>query len=381
MGSEPCAVEQSDHRYLALAEICGQAILIESEGNLVFANRTAGELFAVENSRDLLGKKLLDLIPSLADAPVGDGAEDGSSAFKQHVLARADGVMFDVEIASAACSFQGRGSVQMVLRGTNHLALPDAVSVDGILFRDRVAGAIAAVDRNGQLPAVMILGIDNFQSVNALHGHEAGELVLQEIAGRIIQGVRKGDAIAGAGPYEYAILIEALGERELAATVAQRKLEAVSRPVPLGSAEMCLTASIGIAIFSPDVRDADELIGNANRALFAARDAGGNNYRLHSRELESEARRDAAHRSETSKRIGRLTPREHQVLDMLVAGKSSKMIAYLLGTSARTIDIHRARVMEKMKADSLASLVRMVLEHRPPKQGMRNPLERDGGTP
>jgi DNA-binding NarL/FixJ family response regulator len=86
------------------------------------------------------------------------------------------------------------------------------------------------------------------------------------------------------------------------------------------------------------------------------------------KQLESQVRfltrRDEQRHMEVSQRLARLTPRERQVLDLLVEGKASKMIAYLLGTSTRTIDVHRARVMEKMEADSLADLVRAVLEHR-----------------
>lgn len=369
------ALAQSEHRYFALVEACGQAILIESEGEIVFANAAAAELFAIQSFRDLLGKRLQDLIPSFGGARPPGEAEAGSSRFKRHVLARTDGVGFEVEIAADACNYVGRGAVQIVLRAArdrdpirrrDNLALPDAhTGVPGrILFRDRVAGAIAAADRNGQLLAVMIIGVDSLQSMNALHGREEAESALREIASRMIQGLRKSDVIVSVGPYEYAILVESLGERAIAAMLAQRMLEAVSRPILPGSKEACVTASIGISVFSREVCDASELIANADRALFAARKAGGNNFQFYSGALEHEAGHDAARRSETLKRLEQLTPREHQVLDMLVNGSSSKMIAYSLGTSARTIDAHRARVMEKMQADSLASLVTMIVDTR-----------------
>jgi len=68
-------------------------------------------------------------------------------------------------------------------------------------------------------------------------------------------------------------------------------------------------------------------------------------------------------RAETEKKHVRLTPRERQVMDLMVLGKLSKTIAYELGTSTRTVEVHRARVMEKMQADSLADLVRMMLAY------------------
>ncbi len=66
-------------------------------------------------------------------------------------------------------------------------------------------------------------------------------------------------------------------------------------------------------------------------------------------------------RAEIEQKLARVTPREREVLDLLVAGKANKMIAYLLGTSPRTIEHHRAIIMDKMQADSLPDLVRMVL--------------------
>lgn len=75
-------------------------------------------------------------------------------------------------------------------------------------------------------------------------------------------------------------------------------------------------------------------------------------------------RRDLGQRAEVAQRLARLTPREREVMELMVAGRLSKTIADLLGASPRTIQIHRGRVMEKMQADSLADLVRMALAYR-----------------
>jgi len=74
-----------------------------------------------------------------------------------------------------------------------------------------------------------------------------------------------------------------------------------------------------------------------------------------------QAQRQAASTADIIARIARLTPREREVLDLLVAGNPNKSIAYDLGASPRTVEVHRARVMEKMGARSLAELVRMVI--------------------
>jgi two-component system, LuxR family, response regulator FixJ len=75
--------------------------------------------------------------------------------------------------------------------------------------------------------------------------------------------------------------------------------------------------------------------------------------------LEREAR---ARREEARRRVGHLTPREREVLDLVVAGRANKEIASVLGLSPKTVEVHRARVMEKMEVDSLADLIRVAMQ-------------------
>lgn len=82
--------------------------------------------------------------------------------------------------------------------------------------------------------------------------------------------------------------------------------------------------------------------------------------------LDRENRESLQMRQEIAARIDSLTPREKDVLDLMVAGKANKVIAIDLDISQRTVEIHRARVMEKLKANSLAHLVRMVMVAKPP---------------
>jgi len=88
----------------------------------------------------------------------------------------------------------------------------------------------------------------------------------------------------------------------------------------------------------------------------------------HAIEFNAQIRKEAADRSEIMSRIESLTPRERQVMDRVVEGKANKAIAHALELSRRTVEIHRARVMEKMQATSVAQLVQMVMstEYQPP---------------
>lgn len=77
--------------------------------------------------------------------------------------------------------------------------------------------------------------------------------------------------------------------------------------------------------------------------------------------LDTEQRKTQAERAEIATRLANLTPREHEVMEMVTAGKANKEIAQALGVSAKTVEAHRSRVMEKMQADSLADLVKMAV--------------------
>lgn len=83
-------------------------------------------------------------------------------------------------------------------------------------------------------------------------------------------------------------------------------------------------------------------------------------------EADADRRRQRSRRADIGKRIASLTPRQRQIMDMIVAGRATKQIAFHLGISPRTVEIHRAHIMAKMGADSIATLVRRVMTSRTP---------------
>ena len=171
------------------------------------------------------------------------------------------------------------------------------------------------------------------------------------------------------GGDEFAVILEDLANKEGAVVPAQRALEALSGPMTIDGREVRITATIGIALYPSDVGDVDGLLRTADAAMCDAKDHARNTYRFYSPELEFKTQRDDLRRAEIEKNLARLTPREREVMDILISGKANKMIAYLLGASTRTIENHRASIMNKMQADSLPELVRMVLDHRGARAG------------
>jgi len=236
-------------------------------------------------------------------------------------------------------------------------------------FLDRLTGAIARAARHKEIVGIMLLNVDAFKAVNIKHGHRNGDLVLKQVAECLKHCTRKSDTVARLGGDEFAVILEGLTAKEGAVVPAQRTLQALSRPMTIASKEVLITATIGIALYPADGEDIDGLLRTADAAMCDAKDHERNAYRFYSPELDFKTQRDELRRAEIEKKLARLSPREREVLNILIAGKANKMIAYLLGTSTRTIENHRASIMDKMQADSLPELVRMVLDHRGSSKG------------
>lgn len=229
-------------------------------------------------------------------------------------------------------------------------------------FRDRLEGAMARASRGRKQLAVALLDLDRFRQMNHDFGQDEADRLLISVAQRLREVMRKGDTLARLGGDEFAVLLEGLNDGSGASIAARRLLAAVVVPRVVAGRQTCITASIGTSLFPQDAADANGLIRAADLALWRAKDRGGNMCESYSPALEAQIAGAAARREDTASCVARLTPRERQVLDILVMGKASKMIAYLLGTSPRTIETHRANIMTKMRAHSIPELVRRVVE-------------------
>lgn len=211
---------------------------------------------------------------------------------------------------------------------------------------------------------VLLLNLDRFKVLNATFGHQIADLVLKRIAERLKKATRQSDSIARLGGDEFSVVLEGLDDKEGAALAAQRLLSATCRPLLVEGREVVVTATIGVGLFPADGDNVDALLVNADAAMCNAKEQRRNTFQFYSPGLGSHNRRDGLRHSDAEQRLARLTPREREVLEILVAGNANKMIAYILGTSTRTIENHRAKIMAKMEASSLPELVRMVINVR-----------------
>jgi diguanylate cyclase (GGDEF)-like protein len=358
--------------YGLLLEMSGEAVLLYSRERVELANEAAALLFGAESAAALAGRSPAELLPSPA-TPSSAAHPNRRSAPAR--IRRLDGQEVDVQLHQRRCEVDGRRLTQVVVRSTAPgLARPPdpgEASADLLTdlpnrrqFRAYLQPAIDRAVRNRHQLWVLYVDFDRFGAVNALHGHAFGDRVLHEAAARLHRLVRKTDYVASPGGDEFLIALEGTADIEGARVVAQRALDSLSQPFDIEGRQVSLSACIGITHAPADGSTPDVLLQNADVAMWQAKAGSSNRLEFYSEAMDAQHRRSARVRAETDQRLASLTPKESEVLEHLVAGEANKMIAYQLGSSMRTVEHHRAKIMDKMQAGSLPELVRMVLGRR-----------------
>lgn len=159
------------------------------------------------------------------------------------------------------------------------------------LMHDRLTQAIAHVRRAGRQLAVLYVDLDRFKVVNDGFGHPFGDTMIRAAAERLATVVRDGDTIARQSGDEFLILLDDLRKSTDVYIVTQKLVEAFEQPFMVEGREIYLAASIGVSLFPQDGQTADALIGNADVAMYRAKDLGGNGYQFFTHEMSEETHR------------------------------------------------------------------------------------------
>jgi len=171
-----------------------------------------------------------------------------------------------------------------------HQAFHDALTqlANQALFRDRVEHAVVRASRHDSHLAVLFLDMDNFKTVNDSLGHTAGDELLVAVADRLGECLRLEDTAARLGGDEFAVLLEDLTDKREATDVAERVLAALRRPLQIGGREMFVGVSVGIAFDLPGA-DSDQLLRNADLAMYTAKSRGKGRYEIFEPEMHATA--------------------------------------------------------------------------------------------
>ncbi|MHB8240902.1 MAG: putative bifunctional diguanylate cyclase/phosphodiesterase [Solirubrobacteraceae bacterium] len=171
-----------------------------------------------------------------------------------------------------------------------HQAFHDPVTnlPNRALFVERVRHAIGRARREGNELGVIFLDIDDFKTINDSLGHGAGDATLIDVAKRLSESIRSSDTAARFGGDEFVVLLEDLEDVQTAVEVAERILEDLRRPLTVAGKELQLRGSIGISILEGrSAASADDLIRDADAAMYIAKRDGKGGYRLFEPEMHA----------------------------------------------------------------------------------------------
>jgi diguanylate cyclase (GGDEF)-like protein/PAS domain S-box-containing protein len=172
-----------------------------------------------------------------------------------------------------------------------HLAHHDPLTdlPNRLLFTDRTRQALANAQANKRGCALLLIDLDHFKNINDSLGHNVGDQVLKIVAERLNGLFDSGMTLARLGGDEFAVLAEHCQQVMQAAALAQRIIDGLKEPVLVDDRPLFISASIGISLFPNDALNAEQLLRNADSALFKAKSAGREGYALYTEELTAHA--------------------------------------------------------------------------------------------
>jgi diguanylate cyclase (GGDEF)-like protein/PAS domain S-box-containing protein len=157
------------------------------------------------------------------------------------------------------------------------------------LFQERLQTAVREAARSGENLAVLFLDFDRFKNINDTLGHSVGDRVLQAAAQRFGACIDREDTLARVAGDEFLLLLRRIAEPDDAESAARRLMDALREPIAVDGHALHCSCSIGISLFPGHAATPEALISNADAAMYAVREAGGNNLRFFSPEMNSHA--------------------------------------------------------------------------------------------
>lgn len=155
-------------------------------------------------------------------------------------------------------------------------------------FDESLRSAIPRAKRMNDQLALLFLDLDNFKIINDTLGHATGDLILQEVAKRLVSVVRTGDIVCRLGGDEFAVLAHNFDSRESIAQLAERILEDLRRPIIAEQSEQNISVSIGVATYPDAADNASDMLRAADLAMYRAKHDGRNSYHFFSQALQSQ---------------------------------------------------------------------------------------------
>ena len=252
-------------------------------------------------SREELLAMSLHGLRAEGDEPAGEEAEPFVTSVITSKHRMRDGRVIEVVVFSRQLDYEGAPAVLIAVIDITerkaaeariaHMAHHDALTdlPNRVLFRQRMADALAQRSRTGSLIGALCIDLDNFKLVNDTLGHPIGDRLLQDVAERIERVIRQRDTAARLGGDEFAVLVPELKSPQELAVLAQRVIDVVSEPYLVEGHLVTVGTTIGIAVAPTDGGDADRLLRNADLALYRAKADGKSTFRFFEQEMDAQA--------------------------------------------------------------------------------------------
>lgn len=300
------ALQDSELRYRTLVEMSPDAILIEQDGCVVFANSAAVGLFGATQPEALLGRTVPTLIGpgdrAEAAMVMGELTEGAAPRTVEEQARRLDEGTVDVAVTRLPFSYNGRPATQIVARDISesrrlhvqleHLATHDPLTglPNRVLLMDRLSQALVQARRNGKQFMVALIDLDRFKWVNDRFGHAAGDSLLRTMSKRISDSLRKSDTVARIGGDEFVVLLHDSRSMEDAVRVLNRIVALVSQPLVSDDGhDIAISCSAGCSTYPEDGQVAEELLRAADAAMYQAKESGRNSLQIFNADLRSRA--------------------------------------------------------------------------------------------
>jgi diguanylate cyclase (GGDEF)-like protein/PAS domain S-box-containing protein len=210
-------------------------------------------------------------------------------------LIEVEGLMIDITERKAA-----EEKIALLARTDPLTGLPNRAT-----FIERLQNSFAAARRGATGFAVHYLDLDRFKDINDTLGHPLGDRLLITIGERLKSSIRETDVVARIGGDEFAVLQADLSDTLDAGTLAGKIRAALAEPIAIAGNELRITTSIGISIYAPDTAVPEDMLAQADVALYRAKEEGRDQYRFHTKELDVQVREQVAITDELRLALGR----------------------------------------------------------------------------
>jgi len=296
----PTQRDSSSRAQETLDSIGDAVISTDTECRITYLNKVAERLTGW-SSADADGCALEDVFCAI-NADTGGLADNAMAAAirenktvileSNSVLLARDGLESAIEdsaapihdrqgrVTGAVMVFRDVSTARALSQRMSYLAQHDSLTglPNRLLLNDRLTHALAVARRYQHRVSVLFLDIDHFKSINDAFGHAVGDRLLQLVAGRLTECLRDSDTVGRQGGDEFVMVLANLERAADGAVSAEKILDAIRGTYSIGSQELTVTASIGIATYPDDGGDATTLLQHADRAMYGVKEEGRNHF-------------------------------------------------------------------------------------------------------